>query len=148
MAKVIILTHGGLAQCLYDTVGLFIAQRNGVVALGMDEDTHEFKMRLREAVVDSPEADILILVDLFGGTPFNMAASLLGSAKERGKRVEIVSGVNLPMLLDVTYNIPFNSLEELKRMAFDMGKVGIRDIMAELDAKKGGEQSGSSALSD
>lgn len=136
MAKVLILSHGGLAQSLYDTVGFIVQERGGLEALGLGVDTDAFRSSLRKAVLDSPEDDILILVDLFGGTPFNMAASLLGEAKAKGKRVEIVSGVNLPMLLDVTLKVTNSSLEELKRAAFSIGKMGIRDLLAELNQNK------------
>lgn len=136
MAKVIILTHGGLAHSLYETVGLIIQGRDDLEALGMDADTEGFKSKLRSTLLDSPEEDFLILVDLFGGTPFNMAASMLGDAKAKGKRVEIVSGVNLPMLLDVTIQIPNCTLDELKQTAIGVGKMGIRDLLAELNDKK------------
>lgn len=136
MVKVLILTHGGLASSLYETLGQFIREREGLEAFGIGADTAAFRRRLVEAVVESPESDILLLVDLFGGSPFNMAAALLGQAREKGKRVEIISGVNLPMLLEITPDIPHRSLEELKRMAFDIGRQGVRDLMAELSAKK------------
>ncbi len=137
MVKVLILTHGTLADTLYETVGLFIAERDGLEAIAMGEDTQAFRAKLTAALVESPEEHILLMVDLFGGTPFNMAASLLGETKARGKRVEIVSGVNLPMLLEVTANISSSTLEEIKNMAFEVGKYGIRDLLQELDAKRG-----------
>lgn len=137
MVKVLILTHGTLADTLYKTVGLFIAERDGLEAIAMGEDTQAFRAKLTAALVESPEEHILLMVDLFGGTPFNMAASLLGETKARGKRVEIVSGVNLPMLLEVTANISSSTLEEIKNMAFEVGKYGIRDLLQELDAKRG-----------
>lgn len=136
MADVIILTHGGLAQSLYESVGLFVAEREGLKFLGMDVDTDGFRARLREALVESPAREILVLADLFGGTPFNMTAAMLSEAKSRGKQVEIVSGVSLPMLLEVTLNLPYSGLQELKTMAFESGKAGIRDLLAELNEKE------------
>lgn len=136
LAKVVVLTHGDLARSLYETVGLFFNERDGLEALCMDVDMEGFKAKLRQSVMDSPEEEILILVDLFGGTPFNMAAAMMGDAKNQGKKIEIVSGVNLPMLLEVTANIPHSSLEELSRIAFDIGRVGIRDLMTEINSKK------------
>lgn len=136
MVKALILTHGNLAQSLYETVGLFINERDGLDALCLEGDMAGFKAKLGQAVLDSPEEEILILVDLFGGTPFNMAAAMLGDVKGRGKKAEIVSGVNLPMLLEIIPHISSGSLAELKQMAFDSGKIGIRDLMAELNPAK------------
>ena len=64
-------------------------------------------------------AGVIILTDMFGGTPTNQALSLLGSHK-----VEVVTGVNLPMLLKV-FTSRDKELNELARIAGEAGAKGI-----------------------
>jgi PTS system mannose-specific IIA component len=135
MVKVLILTHGNLAGSLDETLGLFLNDRKGLESIGLDVDTERFKALVRKAIIDSPEKEILVMIDLFGGTPFNVVASLLSQAKANGKRVEVITGVNLPMILEVVPKIDICSLEELKTTAFEMGKYGIRDLLSELNKR-------------
>lgn len=132
MGKVIIITHGDLAQCLYDSTGMFIADRTGLEAIGLGVDIEQFKLTLQEKILETDEMDFLLLADLFGGTPFNLAASLLTQAKQSGKNVEVVTGVNLPMLLEITPLIGTLPCSELKQIAVEVGTQGIRDLLAEL----------------
>ncbi len=136
MGKVIILTHGELAKCLYESTGLFIADREGLEALGLGVDIEGFRMSLRKLVLEDAEKDFLILADLFGGTPFNIAASLIGQAKEQGKNMEVITGVNLPMLLEIVPLIREMPCQELKKIAMEVGTEGIRDLMAELAGER------------
>lgn len=132
MGKVIIITHGELAQCLYDSTGMFLADRIGLETIGLGVDIEQFKCSLREKVLDAEETDFLLLADLFGGTPFNLAASILAEAKQKGKHVEVLTGVNLPMLLEITPLISTLPCHELKQIAMEVGTQGIRDLLAEL----------------
>lgn len=136
MGKTIILTHGELAECLYDSVGLFIADRTGLEALGLGVDIEDFRMSLRRMVLDDSEKDFLILADLFGGTPFKIAASLINEAQKQGKCMEVITGVNLPMLLEIVPLIPEMNCQSLKKIAFEVGTEGIRDLMAELSGER------------
>lgn len=132
MGKVIVVTHGGLAESFYETAGMFIAERSGLAVLGLGVDLEKFKNKLSSAVIESEETEFLILADLFGGTPFNLAAALCREARMAGKQIEILTGLNLPMLLEI---LPFAenlSCTELKEMALRAGREGIHDLMEEL----------------
>ena len=94
MGKVIILTHGELATSLYESTGMFIADRTGLEALGLGVDIEAFRTSLRKMLLEDAETDFLILADLFGGTPFNIAASLISEVKEKGKNMEVITGFN------------------------------------------------------
>lgn len=146
MIKVLLLTHGNLARSFYETLSQFLGDCIDVEFFCLDEDIHSFQKQVWASVIDSPVEDILVMTDLFGGTPFNTVAALLPTARTRGKRVEIITGINLPMLLDVVPNIASYSLKELKDTAYEIGRYGIRDLVAELEAKKGGSLSGSGTL--
>ncbi len=91
------MTHGNLARELVGAAGRILGplERLEAVPIGWDEDVDSARRMILDAVarVSGPEG-ILILTDMFGGTPANLSLSFL----ERGK-VEIVTGVNLPMLI-------------------------------------------------
>lgn len=129
MVNLILMTHGTLADSLKDTLGLFFDAEK-LIAISLREDPEGMRQRLELELEQGQE--FLILVDLFGGTPFNIAASLLPHAAACGKRVELVSGVNLPMLMEVILNLEDAGLDELVLSAQEIGKFGIRDLMAEL----------------
>lgn len=97
MISVLILTHGGVAPELLSAARIISGDLESFMALplewsdGFDEASH----KVREAL-DSLDSDegVLILTDILGGTPFNVAMKY----HEPG-RVEVVSGVNLPMVV-------------------------------------------------
>jgi PTS system mannose-specific IIA component len=70
-------------------------QRIEAICIGPDDDMEGRRNDIAEAIVRVDEgAGVIILTDLFGGTPSNLAISLMKSA-----RVEVIAGVNLPMLI-------------------------------------------------
>lgn len=133
MVNVLILTHGTLADSLLDTLHLFLPTEENVTAISLRDEPAAMREAISAALQRGSE--FLILVDLFGGTPFNIAASLLGQALADGKAVELISGVNLPMLLELLPNLADMRLPELAQLARAAGNDGIRDLMAELGKK-------------
>ncbi len=97
MVGVLILSHGGLAPELLAAARVISGNLEAFEALPLDwSDSFDQAHRKVEDVLEHLENDhgILILTDILGGTPFNVAMSF----REPG-RVEIVSGVNLPMVV-------------------------------------------------
>lgn len=94
----LLLTHGPLAAALRETVRKLEPDEPGdvgVLSLEWDESPETASRRLEKAIAAADQGSgIVLLTDLFGGTPSNLALAFL----EPG-RVEIVSGVNLPMLI-------------------------------------------------
>ena len=97
MIGVVLVTHGRLAQefiaALEHVVG---PQRNmAAVCIGPDDDMEQRRREIVESVaaVDGGRG-VVLLTDMFGGTPSNLAISVLDQG-----RVEVVAGVNLPMLI-------------------------------------------------
>ena len=97
MIGLVIVTHGGLATefraAMEHVVG---PQRQlATISIGPDDDIERRRQDILEAVrsVESG-AGVIILTDMFGGTPSNLAISVMDEAK-----VEVVAGVNLPMLI-------------------------------------------------
>lgn len=93
----LILTHGGLARELLSAAQVISGRLNGFEALSLDwNDTFdEARAKVRAAIERLDEGQgVLVLTDMYGGTPSNVAVTFL----EAGK-VEILTGVNLPMVL-------------------------------------------------
>ncbi len=96
MIGVVVCTHHTLAAALVETVKGIVGEFEGLVAVGVEygdapEGTHE---RLGEAIREVDMGDgVVLLCDMFGGTPSNLSLSFLSD------ELEVVTGVNLPMLL-------------------------------------------------
>lgn len=98
MTGIVIVTHCQLGQALIDAVEFILdKQPESLIAISIDINENAAKLRKKlESGIKSVKTQegVLILTDMFGGTPSNLAYSFL----EEG-RVEVISGVNLPMLI-------------------------------------------------
>lgn len=121
MNKVVIVTHGDLAYGLYNSTKMIVGDIDRVIPIGLQpKDTpEEFKARLYKELDTSVGDKYLVLIDLVCGTPFN---SLID--KMRDEHIEVVVGVNLPMLLEVVLHLDID-LKDLALLAEDTGHKGI-----------------------
>ncbi len=97
MIGVVLVAHGNLAQSLFDVVELISGPQKAFRALAISAaDNIETKRSDLMDVIDAvDEGDgVVVLTDLFGGTPSNLAISVLGL-----KHIEVIAGVNVPMIL-------------------------------------------------
>jgi PTS system mannose-specific IIA component len=97
MIGMILVTHGNLAEEFVHAMQHVVGQQEAVatVCIGPNDDMERRRREIAAAIkqVDSGEGAI-ILTDLFGGTPSNLAISLMQAG-----RVEVIAGINLPMLI-------------------------------------------------
>lgn len=97
MIGILVVSHGSLAAGLLDAAALFLGDQPQLSALMLrdGDDAQLFRLRMKEAVnaLDSGDG-VLILADLFGGTPCNCAMEL------QSESVQVIAGVNLPMLME------------------------------------------------
>jgi mannose PTS system EIIA component len=96
MIGVVVVTHGQLATELLNAAETIVGElpRFSAVSIGWHEDTEDARSEIADAVARvNGDAGVLILTDMFGGTPANLAMTFLGD------RVEVITGVNLPMLI-------------------------------------------------
>ncbi|WP_128892107.1 PTS sugar transporter subunit IIA [Erythrobacter sp. HKB08] len=97
MIGLILVTHGNLAEEFVHAMEHVVGEQEAVetVCIGPHDDMEQRREEISAAIekVDSGSG-VIILTDLFGGTPSNLAISLL----EQG-RVEVIAGINLPMLI-------------------------------------------------
>ena len=120
MIGLVIVTHGGLAQEFLAALEHVHGPQEQVVAIsiGPNDDMETRRVEIVEAVgnVDTGEGSIL-LTDMFGGTPSNLAISVMEQAK-----VEVIAGVNLPMLIKLASIRGESTLEEAISEAQDAGR--------------------------
>ncbi|MFM2300592.1 MAG: hypothetical protein RLZZ84_328 [Pseudomonadota bacterium] len=97
MIGLILVTHGKLAEEFVHAMQHVVGRQEAVatVCIGPNDDMELRRREIADAVkaVDSGSG-VIILTDLFGGTPSNLAISLMQSGK-----VEVIAGINLPMLI-------------------------------------------------
>jgi PTS system mannose-specific IIA component len=124
MVNLLVITHGEFADGLVDAMQLIIGPQEGIQTLSLKE-TDAIDLlgeRVQTAVneLDMGEG-VLVLVDLLGASPFNISARL----SMENKNVEVVTGVNLPMLLETAMQRQEMSLREVAAVAKEAGTSGI-----------------------
>jgi mannose PTS system EIIA component len=138
LIEIVIITHGNLAKEFENTIKLFVSTEHiKTLTLNPHNDLGVFREDIESTLFESDIVDTLVLVDLFGGTPFNTVVKLCNENSNRNKKIEILSGVNLSMVLEAALNMEDKSLEEVKNIALAAGKNGIRDFYSELKRKEG-----------
>ncbi len=101
MIGIVIVTHSQLGDALIDAAEFILGNRPDTmvpVSIDLKENVDKLRKKIAEAIkqVDNKKG-VLIFTDMFGGTPSNLSYSFL----EEGK-VEVISGVNLPILIKAT----------------------------------------------
>jgi PTS system mannose-specific IIA component len=132
MIGVVVVTHGQLATELLNAAETIVGDlpRFAAVSIGWHEDTEDARGEIQQAIARVEEgAGVLILTDMFGGTASNLAMSFLSQEK-----VEVITGVNLPMLIKLA-NLPAQS--DLLAAARDMREHGRNAIWVASDLLKG-----------
>ncbi len=120
MIGIIVITHGRLAEELVAATEHVVGPQTGVraISIGADDDIERRRQDLLDAVAQvETGGGVIMLTDMFGGTPSNLAISIMEMA-----RVEVVSGVNLPMLIKLASVRAETSLEEAATAAQDAGR--------------------------
>ena len=100
MIGLVLVTHGQLAEEFRHAVEHVVGpqQNFATVAIGADDDMEQRRRDIVDAVAHTDTgAGVVVLTDMFGGTPSNLAISVM----EPG-RIEVIAGMNLPMLIKLT----------------------------------------------
>lgn len=128
MIGLVIVTHHELSHALIKVVRMLSGEIENVEAVSLieGEGLEDLKEKMMNAINKVDQGDgVLVLVDLFGGTTMN-ASALVAAERED---VEIVSGVNVPMLLSVALEREdVEDVKELAKIALESGKEGIVDV--------------------
>jgi mannose PTS system EIIA component len=120
MIGLVLVTHGKLAAeflaALEHVVGK--QKRVGAICIGPDDDMEQRRQDILDCVDAVDEGDgVVLLTDMFGGTPSNLAISVLNRP-----RVEVIAGVNLPMLIKLASVRSKEKLPEAVAAAQEAGR--------------------------
>jgi PTS system mannose-specific IIA component len=127
---IVVVTHGALAGELVNATRTIVGEIPAIaaVSIGWTDDMVVAREAIERALAEVGGADVLLLTDMFGGTPTNVSLAFLSP------HVEIVTGVNLPMLIKLT-SIREGELAEVARVIRDQGKDAIY-VASEILGKK------------
>ena len=123
MIGLLIVTHCDLGKELLNAAEFILGKIEAVDTIAITEtsgtDLLRKKIEAKVSTLDKGDG-VLILTDMFGGTPSNLSLSFLKEG-----RIEVLTGVNLPMLIAIVQNRPNFKVTALAEKAQEAGKMGI-----------------------
>ncbi|KAB7742684.1 PTS fructose transporter subunit IIA [Parvibaculum sedimenti] len=120
MIGLVLVTHGALASQFVAAMEHVVGAQRQVeaICIGPDDDMEQRRRDILDAVASADSGDgVILLTDMFGGTPSNLAISVMDKAK-----VEVIAGVNLPMLIKLASVRDHASLGEAVDLAQESGR--------------------------
>jgi PTS system mannose-specific IIB component len=137
MVGIILASHGGFAEGIKQSGSMVFGEQPNLAAatllpsMGPEDIRHQMEEAI--ASFDNPD-EVLFLVDLWGGTPFNQANALLAGHEDKWA---IVTGLNLPMLIEAyAARMGMDSAQEIAKVISTSGKDGVRLCPETLEPKK------------
>lgn len=134
MIQIVVTTHGGLARELVKTAKMVVGDQQDLAAIGLEmhEGIEDLKRKITSLLkpVTREEDGCLMLVDMFGGTPSNVSLML---AQEYS--IQVVAGVNLPMVIEAITHRGVMTLRNLARFVQEKGQKNIIHANPLLDQK-------------
>ena len=119
----LIVSHGKLAEELLNALTIIIGEAVNIeaISIGWYDDVEESKRKISQSLkrIDQKNG-VVIFTDMFGGTASNLSFSFL-----KNDQVEIITGVNLPMLIKFVSLQRNNNLKEVAKKVFEQGKKNI-----------------------
>ena len=120
MIGMVLVTHGRLADELISALEHVVGPQQNVttVCIGPDDDMEQRRAEILDSAAKADEGDgVVLLTDMFGGTPSNLAISVMDKAN-----VEVIAGVNLPMLIKLASVRKTDPLAEAVERAQEAGR--------------------------
>jgi PTS system mannose-specific IIA component len=130
----IIVSHGKLGEELLNALTIILGEALNIdaISIGWYDDVEDSKKKINQSLkrVDQ-KSGVVIFTDMFGGTPSNLSFSF-----QKDDEVEIITGVNLPMLIKFVSLQRNNNLKEVARKVIEQGKKNIHLASALLGSKQ------------
>ena len=146
MVGIILASHGEFAKGILQSGAMIFGEQENVraVTLMPSEGPDDFKAKMKDAIASFDNQDeVLFLVDLWGGTPFNQANSLFEEHKDKWA---IVAGMNLPMVIEAyASRSSMESAQEIAAHILKTAKEGVKVKPEELEPADNGKSSATSA---
>ncbi|MBU3214509.1 mannose/fructose/sorbose PTS transporter subunit IIA [Clostridium estertheticum] len=127
MVAIIVGTHGSFSKQILRSAEMIFGMQENVSSVtfetgeGLDDLVEKYKNESEK--LDCKDG-ILFLVDLFGGSPFNAASRIV----TENDNMDVLTGINLPMLLEIYGSRGFSNLEELVSIGKRAGAEGIKSL--------------------
>ncbi|MEJ2170260.1 MAG: PTS sugar transporter subunit IIA [Desulfobacterales bacterium] len=138
MIGIVIVTHGQLGEALIGAAEFIVGRRPAAIesiSIDLSENAEKLRAKIVQGIKNVQGREgVLILTDMFGGTPSNLSYSFL----EEG-RIEVLSGVNLPILIQAVNQRDKNI--ELGQLAADLEVFGKKSISLASGILKGNKRS-------
>ena len=130
----IIVCHGRMAEELHNALTIILGEAPNIeaISIGWYDDVEDSKKKISQSLkrVDQKNG-VVIFTDMFGGTPSNLSFSFL-----RDNQVEIITGINLPMLIKFVSLQRSNNLKDVAKKVVEQGKKNIHLASALLSSKR------------
>ena len=120
MIGLVLVTHGKLAEEFRNALEHVVGPQKSLetVSIGPEDDMDQRRMDIVDAVARADEGQgVIILTDMFGGTPSNLSISVMDNG-----RIEVIAGVNLPMLIKLASVRSENDMEKALAEAQEAGR--------------------------
>ena len=134
MVGIILASHGDFAKGILQSGAMVFGEQENVKAVTLmpSEGPNDFKEKLKEAIASFDNQDeVLFLVDLWGGTPFNQANTIFEEHKDKWA---IVAGMNLPMLIEAyAARLSMESAQKIAANILKSAKEGVKVKPEELE---------------
>lgn len=128
MVGIVITGHGHFPRGILSAVELVAGKPDQVIAVDFESghSAHALKEAITAAVEELGGDEILILSDLAGGTPFNMAAEV--KQELAGRNIRLLAGTNMPAAVEAVFSRASAGLDELTELAAAAGAKGVVDF--------------------
>ena len=123
MIGALVVTHGHLGQELVAAAEMIVGDISHIkaVSIGWHDDVNDARKDIEKRITEVESGKgVIILTDMFGGTPSNIALSFHDPGK-----VDVLTGVNLPMIIKIAGQKEGDTLESLARIVRDQGRSSI-----------------------
>jgi len=140
MIGVVLVSHANIAKEMLYVIQHIVGPQQNIIAISIfpEDDMEKKRQEILESVkkVDSGKG-VIVLTDMFGGTPSNLAISVMEKEK-----IEVVAGVNLPMLIKMMSIRGKKSIKELIKISQESGRKYINVASAFFEDKKNCKKKG------
>jgi mannose/fructose/sorbose-specific phosphotransferase system IIA component len=140
MINIIVVSHGYMCVEIVNSLNMIIGETPNITSVPLvpGESPDDYRAKLGEVITKqySDDEGVIVLTDVFAGTPFNSA-----SYYARNYKMAVASGVNLPMLITLALERENNSLVELFELLNDEDVIGIKSAVYNQKGVSHGESS-------
>ncbi|RJW33843.1 PTS sugar transporter subunit IIA [Clostridiales bacterium TF09-2AC] len=128
MTGIIVTGHGHFPTGILSAIALVAGKPENTAGVDFEEgcSSSDLEEAMKLAVESLDGEEVLILADLVGGTPFNVAAVL--KQEYTGKRIKVMAGVNMASMVEAVFSRPMYGLDGLVEAVLTAGREGIKDL--------------------